>query len=546
MKKGFTLVELLGVIIILTVLILLVIPSVVNLVKGSSKDIDDTTKKLLYDAAKIYISDNSDYYKESNGNKFCISIKDLISNKYLDSEVKLFEKEKDITNTKVIEVKYQNGYDFELKNTSECEEKILYMDPTGASAPDLMNNSLVPIVYDEETSSWKVADPTTEWYDYNKKQWANAVILKENINKGVGDKVTIPNSSGGSSDVKAMFVWIPRYSYTIQGKYGKDGTSSASPGTIDIKFVNKYTKEDGSATYTGDKPTGWYTHPAFTFGDDELSGIWVGKFETSHITKSQGQETTDTGANLGCTTEECKEADNLRILPNVPSLRYNNVSNMYYAARSIARAGNAFNLSSLTTDSHMMKNSEWGAVAYLSQSKYGKIGEVYKNNCSKFITGIGGDSASASRSDETCTKEENKYNGTSGVNASTTGNITGVYDMSGGAEEYVMGYLTTASDTWGSTLSGNYSGFTTKPDLKYYDAYTTTDALTACNNSACNGQALEETNGWYGDISNFVSSDNPWLMRGGNGNTLFRFGQYYGGSFSGVSFRVVLSPINLG
>ena len=32
------------------------------------------------------------------------------------------------------------------------------------------------------------------------------------------------------------------------------------------------------------------------------------------------------------------------------------------------------------------------------------------------------------------------YNTTIGVTASTTGNITGVYDMSGGAREYVAGY----------------------------------------------------------------------------------------------------------
>lgn len=45
-----------------------------------------------------------------------------------------------------------------------------------------------------------------------------------------------------------------------------------------IKFVDKNTKDNG--TQVGE----YYTHPAFTFGDKELDGIWVGKFEMSHNT----------------------------------------------------------------------------------------------------------------------------------------------------------------------------------------------------------------------------------------------------------------------
>ena len=39
-----------------------------------------------------------------------------------------------------------------------------------------------------------------------------------------------------------------------------------------------------------------------------------------------------------------------------------------------------------TLNSHMMKNDEWGALAYLSKSKYGKQNEeVWINNNSAYI-----------------------------------------------------------------------------------------------------------------------------------------------------------------
>ena len=58
-------------------------------------------------------------------------------------------------------------------------------------------------------------------------------------------------------------------------------------------------------------------------------------------------------------------------------------------------SGNIYGLSA-TTDTHMIKNMEWGAVAYLSHSKYGTCTggtckEVNINN-SELYTGRSGDS----------------------------------------------------------------------------------------------------------------------------------------------------------
>ncbi len=75
------------------------------------------------------------------------------------------------------------------------------------------------------------------------------------------------------------------------------------------------------------------------------------------------------------------------------------------------------------------------------------------------------------------------YNTETGYLASTTGNITGIYDMSGGSWEYVMGVM---MDQNGTPLSGRNASFNTGfiggygeggsfttglsfPDSKYYD-----------------------------------------------------------------------------
>ena len=220
----------------------------------------------------------------------------------------------------------------------------------------------------------------------------------------------------------------------------------------------------------------------------------------------------------------------------------------------------------------MMKNSEWGAVAYLSHSKYGINREVYINNSSGFYTGRSGGNVGGSTAintvytDQTSDTTYNIYgfytwdgyllnydtntkSSTHDISkvASTTGNITGVYDMSGGLVDRVMGYYSGASTTWGASLDGNYAGFSSKPDSKYYDDYTTTNTLTACNGGICYGHALSETASWYGDYARFVDSINPWFVRDGNyvsGASAGAFGSSGrdGGAYSGSSsFRLVLS-----
>ena len=320
-------------------------------------------------------------------------------------------------------------------------------------------------------------------------------MLIHNIHLDVplAKEVTLENDS--------TYPWEISYDTNGKGENNDSTVSVNSPGAIDIKFVDVNTKETGTAQYTENEASNWRTSDGFTFDDRELSGLWYAKFETGGTLVS------------ACTNESC-DTSNVVIKPNVISLRNQNISSFFYMVRSMQmNANNPYGFRSTSGNVHMSKNSEWGAVAYLSQSKYGKYGnsnytgvdkEVAINNCNSYMTGIGGDTVSASSSDTTCTT--NTYETKKGQSASTTGNITGVYDMSGGTWEFVMGnYNTSKGD----------AEFDNLPEAKYYDLYTTTSATTSCDGGICYGHALSETAGWYQDYQNFISNHYPWFIRGG-------------------------------
>jgi len=518
-EKGFTLIELLAVIVILAIIALIAVPIILNIIGSSKKSSILRSGELYIKAVETAIARENlkTQYNpiscviEVDGNLTCTD-KDNNETK-LTVEVngsKPIAGTIELTNGKITKVTGMilDGKELKKENGKvtivgdSTEEPVV--PPTPEDPKDILvvdlPEGLTPVMYSE--NNWKVVDASQSWYNYDNQEWANAVILNTGITKNVGDIIDV------SSEIKGMFVYIPRYQYKIEGQYGThtDGTTGTKeqPGEIKVKFIDK---EVTTAS------NGYRVHPAFTFGTQQLSGIWVGKFET-------------TGT-----------ANEPTILPSITVVRSLEINEQFITAQKF----NTY-VNNNSVDAHMSKNSEWGAVAYLSQSKYGKYGnpnyigidkQVMINNCSNRITGIGADEQNAKNTDTTCTT--NTYETSKGQAASTTGNITGIYDMSGGERESVMG-------VYNKTI-GN-SGFNVLPEEKYYDNYTTTDAMTACNGGICYGHALSETQGWYSDGSGFLNSEAVWFERGyanyNSSNTgVFAF---YNGYIHGyTTFRVVIS-----
>ena len=394
----------------------------------------------------------------------------------------------------------------------------------------VLTSNLVPVtISDDGTVTY--ADVKKEWYSYEDKIWANAVILEDGANYNVGNTIQ-------ESDIQSYFVWIPRYRYKLFNVDNYNFTTVASAEEveskvqeIEIEFENKDTAASNGATNGS-----WLTHPAFT--SFNTNGMWVGKFETGYK-----------GATSASSAQvNANDTSKVIIKPNVYSWRNINVKNIFETSYNYNREN----------DSHMMKNTEWGAVAYLSHSKYGTNKEININNNSSYKTGYSSlptlDQSSYPGTYGDGENYNQSYNTIIGYLASTTRNISGIYDMSGGAWEYVAAYM--------SGQLGSSEIIPTNYDSKYFDTYNTSSTFTKYqyrilgdatgemgpfNRYDEKNNTLYYHNSWYADNSGFVNSSNSWFYRGGsytNGILAgqFNFLSHTGGNYPNVSFRIVLTP----
>ena len=521
MKKGFTLIELLAVILILGIIALIAIPTVNNILKEARRGAFSSTLNNLNKAIEekctleqIKNEEITTSYTISDGViSPSVDIKGDLPDGTItvntNCEVSFTLSDKNFTGNK----------DFAgdiIVTDGSTNTGLIYKESILNGTDPVLSDNLIPVII-ESNGTVKKADTSKKWYSYAEKKWANAVILTD-TGKVESDGTILEDS------IESYFVWIPRYKYKLFdiGNYnsyitGKQASSNAK--TIDIIFENKET-----SISVGSNVNDYHSHPAFAAFD--VNGFWVGKFETSET------------------------AGNLTIKPNKASLRNLNVKSMFESSYNYKRAN----------DSHMMKNTEWGAVSYLSLSKYGINGEININNNSDFLTGYSSTSG-ANQSDFPGTSGTDSsltlpYNTETGYKASTTGNITGIYDMSGGSQEYMAAYK---EDNIGS------SGFTNDPTVlygnKYFDKYASSSWSLNYKNRIL-GDATGELgpfyyfadgdgntrfhNSWYNDDSYFLETDNPWFQRGGFSSYGLLVGQLYFNVYTGagdydLTFRIVLT-----
>jgi hypothetical protein len=460
--------------------------------------------------------------------------------------------------------------------------------------------NMIPIKYtgDTTTPQWQKADINQigDWYDYDKQKWANTVTVTAATLQTYKDAPvgTIINED----DVLGYWVYIPRYAYEVQRHSAIDAPIPAQ-SQFDIRFekatdgkktpantCSTGTPGDGVATnhkdyrtecninrtYPGasvaSNSTTWSTHPAFTFGTQELNGLWIGKYETG-TDFSCYDATPTTPANCG----ENVSPNNIYIKPGQSPMATKYIGAMFRMANNMGinqtvggntitnnTNTNTMNLAAAST--HQQKNNEWGAAVYLSTSMFGVYGEnnvfkgggftdaerkVYNNGfrndaattnvvhstydttTTRYMTGCG---PVANKSDDyntTC----NQYHTILGQTASTTGNTYGLYDTAGGTWEYVMGIR--------NATPSKLTYMETMPDAIYYDNYpippfgtqltgsSTNEYLynfDICNYQYCGGHSLHEVVSaqsvssnahlWNFDYSLSVDADYSWFLRGGS------------------------------
>lgn len=268
-----------------------------------------------------------------------------------------------------------------------------------------IDSNMVPVTYTGDTNhaEWtSLADPEDathqgEWYNYNRRQWANAVTVKD-PSKYIGKQRVVEQD-----DILGFWVYIPRYAYEVQRRNATD--KPVAPQNFKIHFekgnvpfrVPKKCDETGKDYRTEcgiprnferidpNSDLGkeeviesgtWGTPQAFYYQGGRLNGFWVAKFE---LTGSVDQPTvlpnerTLAGAYKDELTEEGNQANSIGYYP-----RAYTIAQRIGVTSPLNPKGfddfkppkeNAHNLARY--HSQMLNNAEWGAIAYLTASPYG-------------------------------------------------------------------------------------------------------------------------------------------------------------------------------
>ena len=568
--KGITIISL-----VITIIVLLILAGISLLMLSGDNGIINRTQE-----AKKQMEDNQDFeilnlkVMESTSDKGKTNIDTLVP-KLQDMGCTILGSSFPLT------VSY-NGKEYKIEedgtlkiNNGKTDEN--WDEDKGVNKPKLASG-LIPITFNNDGSVTEVTSNDSNWYDYSNKKWANAITKDKN------GKIT------------GYWVWIPRYEYKVN--------SEAQSFTVKFIPVTQTIEDNGYD----------HIHPAFRDGskthymngewDSELPGIWVAKFpagfQQNTITDSNGTLSEDISNSedtlvlsnknytsvdgdsinmaLGTITVDSKMSLPV-FLPLTYAYNMISVGDIYTLAQEVSKSADFYGLSS-NTNSHMLKNSEWGAITYLAQSQYGRNGtEVnISNYATNFeeepykdaITGIYGEGTD----DWIANSFGNPWYTVEGQLGSSTGNITGIYDLNGCAFERIAGYISNGYysleayagiSNWVNT-NASENGYLTE-STKYYTIYpfdassdTGEDNWNKYNSIKSStygyGDAMIEItteieedyhNTWLDSRSWYMENQFPFIRRGGT----FTIGPYSGsflyGEDSGVGgeasgFRVALCP----
>ena len=342
-----------------------------------------------------------------------------------------------LTRAKEAKEKTEQAQKEEEENLQEITDTINgvegYSRSKKVNSPKVVTG-MIPIKW--KNNNWIVcSQDDAEWYNYDdKKEWANVMLSDGTYKSGTVTEGQVVQEN----ELGSMYVWIPRYAYKIAGEKN-----------IEVTFLKGNTNEgvDG-ATYTTDQTTDTtktaIVHPAFNLGGTELNGFWVAKFEASGTNKD-GNAVGNASASSGAQQYAPDSTTIAKSLPNKISWRHISIGESEKRSMDIATTSkSSFGLTS-GANTHLIKNSEWGAVAYLCYSECGSApmingtGTWSSDHYYDLYTGQG--PKSSSDEGNYSYDASHNYSTSNGVLSSTTRNVTGVYDMAGGAWERVAGYL---------------------------------------------------------------------------------------------------------
>lgn len=232
-KNGFTLIEMLAVVIILTLLTLLIIPNVINSIKSYQSKTDELSMAIIESGADLYIDDYKDDYPGYYGNNYCISLNKLVDLGYLKKPVKY--QDEDITDLKTLKITYDDTYEYELVEKGTCITDPLICSPvseedltTGTSPKKDESGNIIFTPGDEYICEVK-EDVKYRFFVLSTEGDKVNLIMDRNITSE-GYETTIANLG--------LVDWINQSDYTNAGNDAWSSTNKNSNGPVSaLNFI---------------------------------------------------------------------------------------------------------------------------------------------------------------------------------------------------------------------------------------------------------------------------------------------------------------------
>ena len=200
MKKGFTLVEILAVIVIIGLLLILIVPPVINRISGSSDEAKETENEFIYNVADMYINEHPEKYPPGRSGKYCILIQDLIDEGKLVEPVTDVVTGENLKDKSVLVTIYSTGTrEYEIKEGAECKDISalpmidFIVEPTGSS---WVKQRKVTIIYPTLEGDYQAR--------YRREDQNNNWINDNAYNKGGRHTNIIFNKSRTSTKIEAQ------------------------------------------------------------------------------------------------------------------------------------------------------------------------------------------------------------------------------------------------------------------------------------------------------------------------------------------------------
>jgi prepilin-type N-terminal cleavage/methylation domain-containing protein len=120
-KNGFTLIEMIAVVIIISLLALISLPTIMNQLANKKDEISDVTQSLIFEAAELYMSGKTSTYVKTPGLSYCVSLDDLVNQGYLSSPITDYKTGNEISLSNYVKTtinQYSEYDNFEITDTN--------------------------------------------------------------------------------------------------------------------------------------------------------------------------------------------------------------------------------------------------------------------------------------------------------------------------------------------------------------------------------------------------------------------------------------------